>query len=176
MVRCYQATTEYANINHDNCSLTALALDLDQDREVSRGLSIPRLEGLEKLKTVTRGADSDNNSTTVFRRRLEGVLTRVVSTGRKFIARGVRELEGFAISADKSVGDGVEGEVTSKGHCSHDIGRGNESVRSGVSIVATSEVAVVRSDDWMELENSQIIKRGDLLELTSPFLTSFLSH
>jgi hypothetical protein len=127
------------------------------------------LEGLEKLETVTRGADSDSNGSTVFRGRLEGVLARVVSTGRKLIARGVRELEGFAISADEGVGDGVEGEITSKGHCSHDIGRGNESVRGGVSIVATSEIAVVRSDDWVESENFQIIRRGDLLELTSPF-------
>ena len=143
-----KATIEFTDTNHENCSRTALALDLDQDREISRGLSIPGLEGLEKLEAVARGADSDSNGSTVFGRRLEGVLTRVVSTGRKLVTRGVRELERFAISAGEGVGDRVEGEVTGKGHCSHDIGGGNESVRSGVSIVATSEVAVVRSDDW----------------------------
>lgn len=132
---------------HGNRPLTALALDFDQDRKVSGSLAIPRLEGLEKLKTVAGGVDSDGNSSTVFGGRLEGVLTRVVATRRKLVARRVRELEGFAVSAGESVGNGIEGEVTSKGHCSHDVGGGDESVRSRVSIVATSEVAVVRSDD-----------------------------
>lgn len=152
VVRCYQRTLKFTKTNHKNRSRTALALDLDQDREISGGLAVPGLEGLKKLETVACGADSDGNSSTVFWGRLECVLTGVVSTGRKLIARGVRELEGLAISTGEAVGDGVKGEVTSKGHCSHDIGRGNESVRSRISIIATSEIAVVRSDDWVELE------------------------
>lgn len=142
----------FTNINYEYCSLTALALDLDQDGEISGGLSIPRLEGLKKLETVTRGADSDSNGSTIFRGWLEGVLTRVVPTGRKLIARGVQELEGLAIGTGKGIGDGVEGEITSKGHCSHDVGRCDEGMCSRVSIVATSEVAVVRSDDLAKSE------------------------
>lgn len=147
VVRCCQPTIKFTNIDPKYCSLTALALDLDQDREIARGLSIPWLEGLKKLETVTRRADSDSNSSTVFGGWLEGVLTRVVSTGRKLIARGVRELEGLAISAGEGISDRVEGEVASKSHCGHDVGGGDESVCGGISVVATSEIAVVRSDD-----------------------------
>lgn len=157
-------------------SLTALALDLDQDREVRGRLAIPRLEGLKKLETVARGADSNGNGSTVFRGRLEGILTRVVSAGRKFIASGVRELEGLAISANERVRDGVKGEVARKGHGSHDIRRRNESVRSGVGIVASSKVAVVRGDDWVVSAKVSKQSTSDALELTSPFLTSCLSH
>lgn len=143
---------QHMRILNKNCSLTALALHLDQDGEISGGLSIPSPERLKKLETVTRGVDSDSNSSTVYRGWLEGILTRIVSSGRKLIARGVRELEGLAIGADKGIGDRVEGEVTSKGHGGHDVRRGDESMCSGVSIVATSEVTVVRGDDLAELE------------------------
>lgn len=126
---------------------TALALDLDEDGEISRLLAIKWFEGLEELETVRLGINGNRDAGTVLRRALVGVFTGVVTTGWEFVTRWVSKLEGLAVGADESVSDGVESEVTSKGHSSHDIGRGDESMSSGVGIIAAGEVAVVRSDD-----------------------------
>ena len=129
---------------------TALALDLDKDGEVSGGLAVPRREGLEQLETFRLGVDRDLNGGTVLRRGLEGVLARVVATRREFVSGGVGELERLAVSALKGVGQGVEGQVSSKGHSSDDIRGSDECVGSGVGIITTSEVTVVRGDDYKE--------------------------
>ena len=77
--------------------LTALALNLDQNWEIFRSLTIPFLERCEELETVTSGANSDINAGTISWRRLESVLARVVSTGRQLVTSGVAELELFAV-------------------------------------------------------------------------------
>jgi hypothetical protein len=80
---------------------TAFAFDLDQDREVLRGLAIPRLEGLQQLETVGLGVNSNVHGSTVSGRWLEGIFTRIVTTWRKLIAAWVRELEGLAIRTNQ---------------------------------------------------------------------------
>lgn len=126
----------------------ALALNLDQNRQISRGLSVPRLEWFKELKTVALGVNSNLDGGTVLRRGLEGVLSGVVATRREFVTGGVVEFESLSVSASESVSEGVESEVTGEGHGSNDLGRSDEGVGSRVSIVTASEVTVVRSDDW----------------------------
>lgn len=46
VVRCCKATIKSSNIDPENGSLTALALDLDQHGEITGRLAIPSLEGL----------------------------------------------------------------------------------------------------------------------------------
>lgn len=154
-----------------------LALGLDQDRKVGRGLAVPRLERLEELETVRLRVDRDLDADTVLRRGLEGVLSGIVATGRELIAAGVRELEGFSITADELVGEGVEAETASKSESSDNVRGCNESMSGRVSIVTTSKVAVVGGDDCRNDQASIWNKNnGYLLEFTSPFFTSCLSH
>lgn len=127
--------------------LTALAENLDQDGEVLGRLAVPWLERLEKLETVGSGADDDVDGSTVLRWGLEGVLAWVVATRRKLVARGIVELEGLAIGTGEGVGQGVEGQVASEGHGGDDVGRSDEGVSGGISIVTAGEVAVVGGDD-----------------------------
>lgn len=126
----------------------AFALDLDENGDIGGLLAIPLLEGLQELKTVGLGINLDLNGSAVCGRSLEGVLSRIVATGRELKARGRRELEGLARRGGDRVGQRVEGKGTSKGKSSDDIGRGDEGVSGGVSIVASSEVTVVRGDDY----------------------------
>ncbi len=128
--------------------LTALAEDLDEDRKVRGRLTIPRLEGLEELKTIALGADDDVDAGPVLGRRLEGILTGVVSLRREFVPGGLGELEWLPSGILEGVGQGVEGQVTSKGHGGDDIGGGDEGVRGGVSVISASEVSVVRCNDY----------------------------
>lgn len=153
------------------------ALGLDQDRKVGRCLAVPRLERLEELETVRLGVDRDLDADTVLRRGLEGVLSGIIATGRELIAAGVRELEGFPITADKLVGEGVETETASKSESSDNVRGCNESMSGRVSIVTTSKVTVVGGDDCRNDQASiWNMNNGYLLEFTSPFLTSCLSH
>lgn len=80
-------------------------------------------------------------------RRLECVLTWVVAARWKFKAGGRREFKGGAGGCWEGVSDWVEGERTGEGECSDYIRRSNESVSSGIRIVAACKVAVVRSND-----------------------------
>jgi hypothetical protein len=86
----------------------ALALDLDEDRNIFRGLAIPRLERLQELKTVGFRVDGDLDGSTVGGRSLESVLTGVVATGRELVAVGSIELELLTVSADEGVSQRVE--------------------------------------------------------------------
>lgn len=148
--RCGQLLT--GNVNSEKTFdrrnlLTALALDLDKDGEIGGGITVPRLEGLEELKAVTLGVNCYLNADTISRRSLEGVLARVVATRGKFIARGVGEFEGLAVSSGKCVSERVEGQATSKGHSGDDIRGSNKGVGGGVGVVTTGEITVVGSDD-----------------------------
>jgi len=93
---------------HREGALTALALDLDQDRKILWCLAIPRVEWLQELQTIRAGVDSNVNGSAVGGRRLVGVLARVVSTGGKLITSWYLELEWLAISTGKSVLQRVE--------------------------------------------------------------------
>ena len=89
----------------------------------------------------------DRDSSAIEGRRLECVLTWVIATGREFEARGRGEFKGGAGGSWERVCEWVEGEGTSKGECGDDVGRSDESMSSGIRIVASCKVAVVRSDD-----------------------------
>ena len=126
---------------------TALALHLDQNRQILWSLRIPGLERLQQLKTLTRRVHSNRHTSTVFRWRLISVLTGVVSTRRQFVSSRSGESEFLAIGTLQRVCQGVEREVSGKRHGGNDIGRCDECVRSRVGIIAASEVAVVGGDD-----------------------------
>ena len=123
--------------------LTALALDLDENREIAGGLAIPRSERLEELKTVGFGTDGNLDTGTISGGSLVGVLAGVKATGGKLLASRVGEPERLAIGTSESICDGVEGEVSSESHGGDEIRGGDEGVSSGVSVVTASEVTVV---------------------------------
>jgi hypothetical protein len=126
----------------------ALALDLDQNREISGGLAVPRIERLEELETVRLGVNSNLDDGAVLGRGLECVLTGIVTAWGKLVATGVLELEELAIAANKIIGDGVKGQAASERESGDDIGRCDESMGGGVGIVTASEVTVVRGEDY----------------------------
>lgn len=78
---------------------------------------------------------------------MESVLSWVVSPGWEFVTGGVGELEGLAIRAGECVGQRVESEITSKGESGDEFRRSDECMGGGVSIVSSSEVTVVGSDN-----------------------------
>jgi hypothetical protein len=164
------------NGGHGCRVLTAFALDLDEDREIRRSLAVPRVEWLQELQTIRAGVDSNANGSAVARGRLVGVLARVISTGRKFITGWLTELEWLAISTSKSVRQWVEGKTTAIGHSGDDIGRGDESMSSGVGIITTGKVTVVGRNDCKDVIIGEYEEERNILELGSPFLTSCLSH
>lgn len=134
-------------LQNKTVTLTALALDLDQNGEIGRGLAIPRSEGLKELETVGLRVNGNLNASTVGRGCLVGILTRIEAVGGKLLARWVGELEGLSIAAREPVRDGVECEITGEGHGGYEVRRSNESVSSGVGIITAGEVTVVRGDD-----------------------------
>jgi hypothetical protein len=120
-----------------------LALDLDQHREIFRGLSIPRLEGLEELEAVTPGVNSDIDEDPVHGGCLVSVLTRVIAAWRKLLARWVREFEGFSVGARKRVSQWVEAKVACEGKRCDNVGRGYEGMRGRIRIITACKVAIV---------------------------------
>jgi hypothetical protein len=139
------STTDFLQLK--NRTHTALANNLNQDRAVLGIFAIPRGERLEELKTVALGVNLNLNVGSVGRRGLEGVLASIISTGRKFVACGGRELEGLARGSRNGISERVEAEGSSEGHGSDNIRGSDESMGSGVSIVTASEVTVVRGND-----------------------------
>ena len=125
----------------------ALALDLDQYREIFRGFTVPRQEGPEQLKAVTLGVNSNIDGDPVHRRRLVCVLTGVITARRELLAIGIGELEWLAIGAGKSIGQWVKAKIARESKGSNDIGRSNEGVRSRIRIIATREITVVRCEN-----------------------------
>jgi len=101
--------------------LTALAFDLDEDWQVGWLLPIPCLERLEELESITFRVNGDGDGSAILWRALVSVLAGIISTRRQLIARRIRKLERFAVSADECVGHRVEGKVASKSHGSDDI-------------------------------------------------------
>jgi hypothetical protein len=113
-----------------------------------RSLSIPRFERLQDLQTFAVGINRDLNVHAILRRRLEGILSRVISTGRKLVSRRVREFEGLAIGTNESVSKGVEGKGSTERHSGDDVGGGDKGMGGRVGIIASSEVTVIRCDDY----------------------------
>jgi hypothetical protein len=72
---------------------------------------------------------------------------RVVALWWQLVTRGVSELERFAVGASEGIGERVESEVASEGKSGHNIGRSDECVCGGVSIITAGEVAIVRGDN-----------------------------
>ena len=89
----------------------------------------------------------DRYGGTVDGRRLECVLTWVVAARRELEAGRRGESKGGAGGCREGICEWVEGKGTGEGECGDDVGRSNESVSSGIRIVAACKVAVVRSDD-----------------------------
>ena len=129
----------------------AFAFDLDQYGEIFRSLAIPRQEGPKELKAVTLRVNSYIDGDPVYRRCLVSVLTGVIAAGRELLARRVGELEGFAVRARKRVSQWVEAKVTREGKSCDNVGRGYEGMRSGIRVITTRKVAVVRRDDCKAL-------------------------
>lgn len=142
----------------------ALALGLDEDGGVNNVLAVPGGEAvavskgndkkseksnsrLEDLKTVRGGGDLDLNLGAVGRRGLESLLSLVVALNGELLALGSLELELLAVGTLDGVGEGVEGERTTEDHGGDHVGGGDEGVGSGVGVVASGEVTVVRRDD-----------------------------
>jgi hypothetical protein len=98
---------------------------------------------LQDLQTFAVGINRNLNAHTVLRRRLEGILSRVITTGRKLESGRIREFERLAIRTIKSIGKGVEGETAAERHSGDDVGGCDKGMRGGVGIIASSEVTVV---------------------------------
>jgi hypothetical protein len=140
-----------------------LALGLDEDGHVLGVLAIPRLERSKDLETVGGRGNIDADAGTVLRRSLVSVLARVVASGRETVTSGRRKLELLAVLVLQGIGKGVEVEGSGDGHGDNQIGRGDERVSSGVTVVSAGEVTVVRRDDRVGLT---------LLDITSVPLTN----
>jgi hypothetical protein len=120
-----------------------LALALDEDRDVSGILAIPRLKSGKDLETVTAGRNSDVDERTVLGRGLVGVTAGVVATSRETLTSGRLELELLAILVLQVISERVELEGTGDSQGNNKVGRGDERVGGRVGIVTASEVTVV---------------------------------
>jgi hypothetical protein len=145
------ATVLQPRASHGDVVSGGLALALDQDGDVSGILAIPGLEASKNLETVGGGGDSDRDSGTVGGRSLVGVTAGIVATAGKTVTGGSLELELLAVLVLEGVGQGVEVEGTGNSHGDDEVRGGNEGVGSGVGIVTTGEVTVVRRDDGVGL-------------------------
>lgn len=136
---------------HGDVISGGLALGLDQDREILGVLAIPRREGLEDLETVRARGDLDLNGSTVGRRSLVGILTRIESSVGETLSARRSEEELVAILVLQLIGERVKVEGASNGHGNNKIGGCDERVGGGVAVVATSEVTVVGREDRVGL-------------------------
>jgi hypothetical protein len=99
---------ESTNSDDDNdnsrVGLTALALALDQHRQIGW------LEQLQQLEAITLGIYGNFDACMINQERLEGILTRVISMRRQFLATRVREFERLAVGTLECLCEGAEGE------------------------------------------------------------------
>jgi hypothetical protein len=148
---------------HGDVISGGLALGLDEDREILGILAVPRLEGGKDLETVGGGGDIDSDTGTVLGGSLVSVLAGVVAANGETVTGGRRELELLAVLVLEGVGEGVEVEGAGNGQGDDHVGRGDEGVGSGVTVVSASEVTVVGGDDRVG---------GALLDIASVPLTN----
>ena len=140
-----------------------LTLGLDEDGHVLGVLAIPRLERSKDLETVGGRGDIDADAGTVLGGSLVSVLAGVVASFRETVTGGRSKLELLAVLVLQGVGKRVEVERSGDRHGDNQIGRGDERVSGGVTVVSASEVTVVRRDDRVGLT---------LLDITSVPLTN----
>lgn len=137
---------------HGDVVSGGLAVTLDKNWEVLSILSVPGLERLEELETVTSWRDGNANGATLGRWCLVGVLSWVEASALwKSVSGGSLEEELLAIRTGKLVGERVEVKASGDGHGNDEIGGSDEGVGSGVGIVTSSEVTVVGRDDGVSL-------------------------
>jgi hypothetical protein len=104
------------------------------------------------LEAIRLGIDRDLNCGGVFRRRLEGVLARIIATRRKLEAGRSFKPELLAVRSRETVGEGVEGEGATESESSHDIRRSHKGMSARVGVITSSEVAIVRGYDYRKDE------------------------
>lgn len=136
---------------HGDVISGSLSLSLDQDGQVGSVLAVPSIEGRQELQTVRGRSNLDIDGRAVLGRSLVGVHAWVVATGGKTVTGRRLELELLAVLVLESVGQRVEVQRAGNGQGNDQIGRGDEGVSSGVTIVTTSEVTVVGRDDGVGL-------------------------
>ena len=130
---------------HGDVVSGGLAVALDKNWEVVSILSVPGLERLKELEAVAGGRDGNADRGTLSRWCLVGVLSWVEASALwETVAGGRCEEELLTILADKLVSKRVEVKASGDGHGDDEIGRSDEGMGSGVGIVTSSEVTVVR--------------------------------
>lgn len=124
-----------------------LALTLDENWNALGVLSIPSLEWLKDLETVTGWADGNADGSTVSWRSLVGVTAWVVAIGWQTLTGWRSEHELVSVLVLELVGQWVKVKGTGDGESNNEVGRSDEGVGGRVGIVTASEVTVVRGDD-----------------------------
>lgn len=128
-----------------------LAISLDQDWDSSGILSIPGLEWLKDLETVTFGVDGDRDGGSILGRSLVGVTAWVVASSGETLASWWGKLEVLAVLILQGVGQGVEVEGSGNAESDNQIGGSDKSVGGRVGVISSSEVTVVRRDNGVGL-------------------------
>lgn len=141
------ATVLEPGTSHGDVIGGGLAVALDEDRNVVGILTVPGLEGGEDLETIGGGGDVDVDAGTVLGGSLVSIVTGVVATLGKTLAGGRREHELVAVLVLELIGEGVEVKRASNGQGDDHVGRGDERVSGGVTVVSASEVSVEGRDD-----------------------------
>lgn len=134
-----------------------LSLGLDQDRHVQLILSIPRLKGLEELKTIARWRDGNRDARAVSRRGLIRILSRVVSPRGEALAGWGGKEKLVSVLVLELIGQGVEVEGARDRHCYHEIWGGDEGMGRWIGVVASCEISIIGRDDRVRLSLSDVI-------------------
>ena len=125
----------------------ALALRLDEDRQVGDVLTVPCREWSQQLESVAGRRHGDLHAAAVRRRCLERLFTGIEAVGRQLLARSDGEADLLAGIVGERVVGRVEVEATGNGQGHHRLGRGDEGMRGRIAVVALREVPVVAGDD-----------------------------
>lgn len=128
----------------------ALAFDLDEDLGVLEVLSVPGLEGSEKLKSSRLGVDDDFTGALSWWVSVV-VLASFPSFAGELVTVWGLKLELGSVGSSELVNFRVEVEGTGDSVNSGEFGRGNETVSHWVGVVSSSEVSVEGSDDGVLL-------------------------
>ena len=134
----------------------ALALRLEQDRQLDVVLAVPGLEGLEELEPVAVRVDHDLDARSVGGGGLERLLARVEARVGERLADGRVEAHLLAGVVGERVGAGVEVERARQRQRDDRVRAGDEAERVGVAVVALREVAVVAVHDRVQLRRVEV--------------------
>ena len=134
----------------------ALALGLEQDRQLDVVLAVPRLEGVEQLEAVALGWTTTSTPEPSAGGGLEGLLAGVEAGVGEGLADGRVEAHLLAGVVGERVGARVEVERAGQRQGDDRVGAGDEAQRVGVAVVALREVAVVAVDDRVQLRRVEV--------------------